>query len=117
MLDVAGMIAKLDAAGIDKVALIPTMNDPLPHVPDRLLATMRKATRTRLGRPIAAAVARATITPEGDLKYGGAVYQIYDRPDNAAVARVVAEHPSRFVRWIFLNPRRHPSVLEELRCR
>jgi predicted TIM-barrel fold metal-dependent hydrolase len=114
MLDVAGLIAKMDAAGIDRVALIPAMNDPLPHVQDRLLATMRRAMRTRLGRPLAAALARATITHEGDLKYAGAVYQIYDRPDNAAVARVLEAHPERFRGWIFLNPRGNPGVVDEL---
>jgi hypothetical protein len=114
MLEVPALLGKMDAAGIDRVALIATMNDPLPHVPDRLLATMRKAMRTRVGRPLAALVARATHTYEGDLKLGGSVYQIYDRPDNAAVARILEAHPDRFVGWMFLNPRGNPDVLEEL---
>jgi uncharacterized protein len=114
MLDVPRMIAKMDAARVDRVALIPVMNDPLPHVPERLLATMRAAMQSRLTRPLAAAVARATTTHEGDVNLRGTVYQVYERPDNEAVARVLAEHPTRFYGWIFLNPRGNPGVLDDL---
>ncbi len=114
MLDVAQALSKMDAAGVDRVALIPAMNDPLPHTPERLLAIMRRLMRSRATRPLAEAVHRAMLTPEGDLRLGGETFGIYDRPDNEAVARVCAAHPTRFLGWIFLNPRNNPRVLDEL---
>jgi len=104
MLDVPTMIAQMDARGLDRIALIPCMNDPLPETPGRLLAVMRRLMRSPC-HPVARVVAATTITDEGDLRLSGRVYAIYPRPDNAAVAEVLAEHPTRFLGWIFLNPR------------
>lgn len=114
MLDVDGALAKMDAAGVDRVALIPAMNDPLPHTPERLLAVMRRLMRSRATRPLAEAVHRATLTAEGDLRLKGKTFGIYDRPDNETVARACAAHPTRFLGWIFLNPRNNPRVLDDL---
>lgn len=114
ILDASRILAKMDAAGVDRVALIPALNDPLDDTPRALLAVVRALMNSRLGRPLAERIHRATLTPEGDLRLRGRVYQLYARPDNAAVARVVAQHPDRFLGWIFLNPRNNPSVLDEL---
>jgi predicted TIM-barrel fold metal-dependent hydrolase len=114
ILDASRILAKMDAAGVDRVVLIPTMNDPLPETPERLLAVIRRLSGSRVGRVIVEATHRALLTPEGDLRLSGKVFTIYDRPDNEAVARVVAEHPGRFLGWIFLNPRNNPRVLDEL---
>lgn len=114
MLDLERVVAKMDAAGVDRVALIPAMNDPLPETPERLLAVLRKTMSSRATRPLAELVHRATLTPEGDLRLGGKVYGIYSRPDNASVAAALARYPDRFLGWIFLNPRNNPGVLDEL---
>ncbi len=114
ILDVGAMIAKLDAAGVDKVALIPCMNDPLPGTPEMLLAVARTLSRSRLSRPIVERIHRSTLTPEGDLRLSGQTIPLYARPDNDAVAAVCAAHPDRFVGWMFLNPRNNPRVLDEL---
>ncbi|KAB2890862.1 MAG: amidohydrolase [Kofleriaceae bacterium] len=104
MLDVPAMLAKMDAKRIDKVALIPAMNDPLPdETPEALLKVLRFAMRSC--HPLAQALNVAFMTDEGNLRLKGRVFEIYARPDNAAVARVLAEHPDRFLGWIFLNPR------------
>lgn len=114
MLDAARVIAKMDAAGVSRIALIPAMNDPLPATPARLLAAMRVLMRRRATRPLARLAHRATLTPEGDLRLADGVHRIYSRPDNASVAALVAAHPERFWGWIFLNPRNNPAVLDEL---
>lgn len=114
MLELDRVVAKMDAAGVDRVALIPAMNDPLPETPERLLAAMRRLMNSRAGRPLAELVHRATLTAEGDLRLAGRVHRIYSRPDNAAVADALARHPARFLGWIFLNPRNNPAVLDEL---
>lgn len=114
MLAVDRVLAKMDAAGVQRVALIPTMNDPLPQTPERLLAVGRMLMQSRLGRRVAEKVHRRMLTREGDLRLSGKVYRIYPQPDNAALARVVAEYPKRFLGWIFLNPRADTDALEEL---
>jgi len=114
MLELPRVIAKMDEVGVDKIALIPTMNDVLPETPDRLLAVLRALMRRRAGRLVAEGVHRALLTPEGNLKLDGEVFQIYSRPDNAPVAEVLRAHPDRFLGWIFLNPRNNPGVLDEL---
>jgi predicted TIM-barrel fold metal-dependent hydrolase len=114
MLDLAALIRKMDQHGIAKVALIPCMNDPLPHTPERLLSALRHIMARRLTRPLAEMVHRALLTPEGDLRLDGRVYQIYQRPDNQAVAQALAAYPQRLRGWIFLNPRNNPGVLDEL---
>ena len=114
MLELDRIVAKMDEVGVDRIALIPTMNDVLPETPDRLLAAMRVLMRRKATRGVAEAVHRALLTPGGNLRLEGKVYEIYPRPDNASVAEVLRAHPDRFLGWIFLNPRRDPSVLSEL---
>jgi predicted TIM-barrel fold metal-dependent hydrolase len=104
MLDVPAMLAQLDARGIDKVVLIPTMLDPLPATPEILLAALRKLIMSR-AHPLARRINDLTLTRDGDLRLGRRIYQIYSRPDNETVARAIAAHPDRFLGWIFLNPR------------
>lgn len=114
MLDLARVIEKLDAAGVDRVALIPAMNGPLPKTPEALLDAARVMMSSRWTRPLAERVHRATLTSGGDLRLGGEVVPIYRTPDNEGVARVVAERPDRFMGWIFLNPAADPDVLDTL---
>ena len=114
MLDLANVIRKMDAVGVQKIAFIPAINDPLPETPKTLLAVMRRLMRTAPGRVLAEQVHRATLTSEGDLRLGGKVYQLYSRPDNASVADAIRQYPERFLGWIFLNPRNNPKVLDEL---
>lgn len=114
MLDLDGVLAKLDAAGIARVALIPAMNDPLPSTPERLLSAMRRLMQRDWGRPLAELAHRATLTRGGDLRLGRRVFGIYAKPDNASVACVVRARPDRFYGWIFLNPRAEGRPLDEL---
>ncbi|HUQ07990.1 MAG TPA: amidohydrolase family protein [Kofleriaceae bacterium] len=116
MLDVSAMLAKMDARRIDKVALIPAMNDPLPdETPEALLKVLRFVMRSC--HPAAQALNLAFMTDDGNLRFKGKVYKIYERPDNAGVAAVLAAHPTRFLGWIFLNPRAAIGVDELERWR
>jgi predicted TIM-barrel fold metal-dependent hydrolase len=103
MLDIPHMLEQLAARAVDRVVLIPAMNDPLPHTPERLISALRRLMRSPL-HPVARAINAATITKSGDLKLGSKIYAIYRSPDNATVARAIKEHPDRFMGWIFLNP-------------
>lgn len=114
MLDEVKLLAKLDHAGVERVVLIPCMNDPLPETPKRLLAVVRQLARRSVTRPLCEVVHRATLTPEGDLRLSGKVFGIYRQPDNDAVADLCARHPGRISGWMFLNPRNNPRVLDDL---
>ena len=116
MLDSDALIRRMDRHGVSKVALIPCMNDPLPHTPERLLSALRVVMKQRLTRPLAELIHRATMTASGDLVLSGKVYRIYPRPDNQVVADALARHPGRLLGWIFLNPRSQPTreLLDDL---
>lgn len=116
MLDVPAMLARMDARGVDRVALIPCMNDPLPETPERLLTVVRRLMRSPC-HPLAQVVNAALMDDGGDLRLGGQRYAIYPRPDNASVAAVLAAHPDRFLGWIFLNPRAAVGLSELERWR
>ena len=104
MLSEAGLLQKLDAAGVDKVALIPAMNDPLPPVPELMLGAVRLLMQSNLTRPLAEAAHRLTLTREGNLRLPSGEYQIYRQPDNASAFELVERHPDRFLSWAFLHP-------------
>jgi predicted TIM-barrel fold metal-dependent hydrolase len=108
------VLAKMDAAGVERVAIIPPINDPLPGTPKRLLAFARSLSRSGMTRWLVEKIHRSTLTKEGNLKLSGQEIAIYPRPDNEGVAGLVAAHPDRFYGWIFLNPRAGGDVLEEL---
>lgn len=114
MLDETNLVAKLDGAGVQKVVLIPPINDLLPETPQRLLSVARSLARRTLTRPLVEVIHRSTLNPEGDLRLQGQTISIFDRPDNASVAALCAARPDRFAGWIFLNPRNNPRVVDEL---
>jgi predicted TIM-barrel fold metal-dependent hydrolase len=113
VLDVPAMLRKMDAARIDQVVLIPTMNDVLPESPRALLAVARALLRSPL-HGLVRRINDRMYTPEGHLKLRGELVHIYGLPDNATVAQAIAAHPTRFLGWIFLNPARMADPLAEL---
>ncbi len=114
MLGTREMVRKLDAAGVARVVLIPTMLDPLPRTPEGALRLLRVLLQRDWGRPLAEVAHRATLGSRGTLRLGWRRYAIDAQPDNASVAQAVQAHPDRFWGWIFLNPRGPSEPLEEL---
>ncbi|MCG8615425.1 MAG: amidohydrolase family protein, partial [Desulfobacterales bacterium] len=53
-------------------------------------------------------------TPEGDVCLPGGTLKIYPDPDNGPVAEVLAEHPDRFLGWVFVNPKGNKDPLKEM---
>lgn len=113
LLPVESIVAKMDAAGVDRVALIPAMNGPLPGTPELLLALARKLSMSASGRLVVEAVHRRMLTSDGNLRLSGEIVPVYSRPDNEGVV-ALCRTTDRFLGWIFLNPRHDPHVLEEL---
>lgn len=114
MLTEADLLQKINESGVNKVALIPAMNDPLPHTPELLLSIMRVIMQNGFTRPLADLVHRFTLSKDGNLVLEGQEYGIYPFPDNQAVASLVEKYPDTFLGWIFLNPKNNSKVLDDL---
>ena len=113
ILSVDQILERMTRHRVDKVALIPFMNDPLPETPKALLAFMRTLMDSGAHR-LAYAIHDKFYTAEGDLKLNGRVYKIFAKPDNGLVAKCIQDHPDKFLGWVFLNPRTTGDPLEEL---
>jgi len=99
------LLGQMDRHGIDRVALIATMVDPLylGGMAERASVVMRKALAGRW-RGLGLLMYRTTVTARGKFSALGKTYPIYDTPDNESVARAMQAHPDKFYGWIFVNP-------------
>ncbi len=98
------LLLKMDQNGIEKTAIMPVLCDPIPHNPEFLLKAMRFLLLHRSLHGLAQKLA-ARFTPEGDLVLPSGALTIYPDPANAPIAETMAEHPDRFLGWIFVNRR------------
>lgn len=114
MLGTDDLIARMDRAGVDKIALIPTMVDPLPETPPVLIAMLHFQLRRRYLRGIGKLFC-ANFTDDGGINILGKTYAIYPDPDNRPVFDVVKKHPSKFYGWVFVNPHGKNDPLKEIK--
>lgn len=110
----ADLIAAMDRAGIDKVALMGSMIAPFHEPPRFLLALLQFLLEHRSLRSVAKVLV-SNFTPQGDVKILGRPYRITSDPDNGAVFEAVSENPDRFLGWVFVNPRGKKDPAAELR--
>jgi len=99
------LIDQMNRHGVDRVALIPPVNDPvefkgLGAKVGALLPTMLMG----MWRGMGLRLYNSSVTREGKLSILGKTYKIYDLPNNEDVAHVLLSHPDRFYGWIFVNP-------------
>jgi predicted TIM-barrel fold metal-dependent hydrolase len=113
LLTEAQLLKKMDECGVDKVALMGVMCDPLPETPEFLLKLLRFLLTHRSFRFIAKILA-AKFTPEGDLKIPAGIIHLYPTPKNEPVFQAVADKPDRFLGWVFVNPRGEKDQIQEL---
>lgn len=106
------LLKKMDSSGIDKVALMPAMNDRIPEVGASMIALLRFALVHKPLRWVARALSD-NFTPEGHLKLPKGVVRIYPDPDNAAVNKAIEDYPDRFLGWIFVNPKGNNDPVAE----
>lgn len=107
------LVKKMDACGVDKVALMAVINEPIPKPPEFLLKILRFALTHHSFRFLAKMLA-ANFTPEGDIKIPTGVFQLYPDPANEPVFQAVADRPDRFLGWVFVNPRGKTDQIQEL---
>jgi predicted TIM-barrel fold metal-dependent hydrolase len=99
------MLAAMEANGIDKTALIPAMVEPFT-LHGKVIDLAGDFTRVSLlhANPIGQLAYQSTLSQKGNFTPLGKKYRIYDEIDNSAVAKVIDEHPDKFLGWIFVNP-------------
>jgi predicted TIM-barrel fold metal-dependent hydrolase len=107
------LLAQMTQHGIDRVALIPTLVDPI-HLSRiaEIAAMMLPRLLMSIGRRIGFLLYNSTVTKDGKFSALGKMHLIYDSPDNASVAKVLNLHPERFYGWICVNPRVSEPITE-----
>lgn len=112
LLTVEELLQKMDAAGVDKVALMGAQVDPFkepsPFLVGLLQFFLTHSFSRNLGKHFV-----ADFTPEGNIKIRGDIYHIYPDPDNEPIFQAVEEHPHRFLGWIFVNPKGQKDQIAE----
>ncbi len=102
-------VRAMDAAGVDKMVLLASLNGVIPTTPDWQIEIMRRLLAfplQPLGRRIYESMIRG-----GRLRAGGVTIEIRREPDNDAVHRVASRYPDRFLAFATINPKL-PNAME-----
>ncbi len=98
------LISRMDAAGVDKTALMAPMvepfKEPSPLLVSLLLYFLTHKSLRGIGKSLV-----ANFDENGDIMILGKRSRIDKDPDNTLVFDAVRRYPDRFVGWIFVNPR------------
>jgi len=99
------LLQQMGRHGIDRVALIPAVNEPakvegIAAMAGPLLPKLLMSRLPHLGLRLY----KSPVTADGKLSVLGTTYRIYDAPDNESVARVLQAYPEKFFGWLFVNP-------------
>jgi uncharacterized protein len=114
LLTVNEMISRMDACGIDKVALMGCLNEPIPEQPQAIVRLLQFL----LFHPSTQKIGRMLIDKfslEGNIRIGIKFYEIYVQPDNAEVFDLVERMPDRFLGWVFVRPNSGIDQVKELK--
>jgi predicted TIM-barrel fold metal-dependent hydrolase len=107
------LLAEMDRAGIDKVALMGSMIPPFHEPPRFLLRLLQVFLEQHFLRKLGK-IFVSDFTPQGDIKILGKPYPITADPSNSKVFDALREHPDRFLGWVFVNPRGQYDPVTEL---
>ncbi len=104
-----GLVASMDAFGLEKAALIAPMNpDLVPTFLTRVGPPVFRrgiTGKSKLLRKLGRRMYRSWVKKDSQVDVGGKQYPVFRQPDNSLVARALPEYPDRFLGWIFINPR------------
>lgn len=110
------MLQCMNKHGIDKAALIAAVNEPFYNSGSLLEGASMNMVRRALyfvNRP-GRYLYQMVLDDKGNFYTLTGKYRIYQKPDNALVARAVENNPDRFMGWIFLNPSAMDDSLAEV---
>jgi predicted TIM-barrel fold metal-dependent hydrolase len=100
------LLEEMRRNNIDRVALIPKMQEPVHlsgvvKMASDLLPRMLMSSFRFLGLLLY----NSTITADGQISTLGKKYQLYHRPDNEYIDKILQAYPDKFYSWIFVNPK------------
>ena len=100
------LLLQMKQHGIDRVALIPAMCDPVrvEGIAAQAGSIIPRALMSRW-RSLGLLLYKTTVTSQGQFSTLGATFPIYGTLDNGSVARTMEAHPDRFYGWLFVNPK------------
>jgi len=118
LVSAAGMVASMDAAGIERAALIAPLTDDIANTPmlrwGAPLLRRMIAGGARGPRRIVRKMYRGWVGRDGTVEVGGKRYEVRAQPDNEPIRRAVEAHPNRLWGWIFVNPRGGTRPTDEI---
>ncbi|MGB9735316.1 MAG: amidohydrolase family protein [bacterium] len=112
LLKIEELISRMDASGVDKVAIMAPMVEPFKEPSPFLVGLLQFLLTHKALRGIGKSLV-ANFDANGDINILGRIYKIDKDPDNQLVFDAVKKHPSRFVGWIFVNPRGKNQPVKE----
>lgn len=107
------LLKKMDESGVEKVALMGVINEPIPKPPEFLLNLFRFSWSHQPLRFLAKLLSN-NFTSEGDIKLPTGEFHLYKDPKNAPIFETIKNNPDRFLGWVFVNPTGENNPEEEL---
>jgi predicted TIM-barrel fold metal-dependent hydrolase len=100
------LIEQMQRNNIDRVALIPRINEPfhLKGLAKKAGELLPRMLMSRL-RFLGLLLYNSTVTSDGRVSALGTKYLLYHDPNNEYVDKVIQAHPDKFYGWIFVNPK------------
>lgn len=110
---VEALLKQMERHDVQRVALIPKMNEPfhLKPIPKKASGLLPPLLMSRL-RVLGLLLYNSTVTSDGKLSTLGTKYDLYHKPDNTYIHHVIQEYPDKFYGWIFINPKTMDSMAE-----
>ena len=106
------LLHKMDECGVEKIALMGVINEPIPNPPEILLKLFRFSLSHMPFRFIAKRLSN-NFTPDGHIKLPTGIFHLNPTPENEPIFEAVAENPDRFLGWVFVNPRGAKDQIQE----
>ncbi|MFC1505373.1 amidohydrolase family protein [Thermodesulfobacteriota bacterium] len=106
------LLKKMDECGVEKVALMGVINEPIPMPPEFLLKLFRFSW-SHIPFRFMAKLLSNNFTKEGDIKLPTGVFRLDASPKNEPIFQTIAEHPDRFLGWAFVNPMSETDQVQE----
>jgi predicted TIM-barrel fold metal-dependent hydrolase len=110
---VEALLNQMERHDVQRVALIPKLNEPfhMKPIPKKAGELLPRLLMSRL-RSLGLLLYNSTVTSDGKLSTLGTKYLLYHKPDNTYIHRVIQECPDKFFGWIFINPKTMDSMKE-----
>ncbi len=106
------LLSRMDANGVDKIALMAPMVEPFKEPSAFLVSLLQFLLTHKQLRGIGKSLV-ANFDASGDVNILGKIYKIDKDPDNVPVFDAVKKYPGRFSGWIFVNPRGRNDQVKE----